>query len=528
MIKVLIVDDERLAVKYYEQLINWQYYGFEVIGAAYDGKEALRILKEKKPDLIITDIKMPVMNGIEFAGEARKISPEIHILFVTSYSDFSYTYGALKLGADDYIMKDLISSEVLTEKLLEIKKKIKSEQYEDSYKIEKVMEEAFSGKRIDRGQLEWLGDRMQKVLNGRYVVLYLKEDRPIPAASVFFPDESDKNDSGIDVEICRNFSDASFRPAAAFRFASGVVLVLNHSCPDAEKLRQYSEQLQKRLEATLRRSYSVFAAGESMTLTEAGKLVSSRKKATDAQPFLGRRLILPIDSPRLKAGVLNEVFDIGLMEKCIRTGDTVGLRRYLSSYYEKIREVGDGNAFDLLFSNCLNFFRKFGEGIHGPRAGKGFSPEPQTYEMENMYTVPDSMEWILERFESLLSLKGDGHARNYSGDTLQIIKYIREHYGDENLDVDGISKGVAMSMARSESVFKTETGFTLIDFLNQYRVQKAMDLLESGDRKIYEVSEKVGFSSSQYFSKVFKKYTSLTPIEYRKKVANEVYEKYRN
>lgn len=525
MVKVLIVDDERLAVKYYEQLINWQFYGFEVIGTAYDGKEALRILKEKMPDLIITDIKMPVMDGIEFARESRKINPEIHILFVTSYTDFNYTYSALKLGADDYIMKDLISSEVLTEKLLEIEKKIRSERYEDSFKMEKAMEEVFAGKRIDRGQLEWLGDQMQRVLNCKYVTLFLKEDRPVPAASAFFGDETEK--SNLDVEICRNFSDASFQPAAAFRSSNGIICVLNFYVSDPNKLHQYSEQLQARLEATLHRSYSVFTLQTPMTLTETGRLVSSRKKATDAQLFLGRRLILPIDSPQLKIGILNEPFDIGIMEKYIQTNNAAELRRYLNAFFDRIREAGDPNAFDLVFFNCLNFFRKFGEGLHG-QAGKFFSPEPQPFEMECMYSIPDSMEWILERFDAMLSLKSEGRARNYSRDTLQIMKYIKEHYGNVNLDVDGISKGVAMSMARSESIFKTETGITLIDFLNQYRVQKAMDLLESGDRKIYEVSEKVGFSSSQYFSKVFKKYTSLTPIEYRKKVANEIYEKYRN
>lgn len=526
MVKVLIVDDERLAVKYYEQLINWQFYGFEVVGTAYDGKEALRILKEKRPDLIITDIKMPVMDGIEFARESRKINPEIHILFVTSYTDFNYTYSALKLGADDYIMKDLISGEVLTEKLLEIEKKIRSERSEDSFKMEKAMEEVFSGKRIDRRQLEWLGDQMQRVLNCKYFALFLKQDCPIPAAAPFFNDEAEKRD--MDVEICRNFSDAFFQPAAAFRSANGIVCVLNFSVPDAKRLRQYSEQLQARLEATLHRSYSVFMLQTPMTLTEAGNLVSSHRKSTDAQLFLGRRLILPIDSPQLKVGILNEPFDIGTVQKYIQANNAAELRRYLNGYFEKIREAGDVGAFDLVFFNCINFFRKFGEGLHGQQPGKFFSPEPQPFEMEYMYSIPDSMEWILERFDAMLSLKSEGHSRNYSKDTLQIIKYMKEHYGNVNLDVDGISKGVAMSMARSESVFKTETGITLIDFLNQYRVQKAMDLLESGDRKIYEVSEKVGFSSSQYFSKVFKKYTSLTPIEYRKKVANEIYEKYCN
>ena len=99
-----------------------------------------------------------------------------------------------------------------------------------------------------------------------------------------------------------------------------------------------------------------------------------------------------------------------------------------------------------------------------------------------------------------------------------------DNYGSTDLDVDNISKIVSMSNARIEIKFKNDTGFTLIDYLNKYRIKKAMELLEHGENKIYEISENVGFSSSQYFSKVFKKYTGYTPIEYRKKISDEAHQ----
>lgn len=527
MVKVLIVDDERLAVKYYTQLINWQFYGFEIIGTAYDGQEALHILEAKEPDIIITDIKMPVMDGIEFAKKAMKINPDIHILFVTSYTDFNYTYSALKLGADDYIMKDLINVDVLVEKLLEIEKKINVKRNENSYKFERVIEEVFTCSRVDQSKLEWLGERSQKLLEGRFNYLYIKQDHFIPAVNALFQDEAEKPETNrITVEICKNFSNEFFTPISVFRFCDGIISVMKTANHNDQELLNYLKQLQSRLEMTLHKTFSIFTVNEPQSVKEAGRIYANSEARTSAQIFLGRTLILEISSPQLTTGSLNEAFDVDFVENCIKANDIVKLRNYLNEFFEKVKKAKDLKAFDFIFYNCLNCFKKYGEGLHGIKTEKASFSDLHERDKNMMYTIPDAMNWIFEKFELLFSAKAEGLNENYSKDTLEIIKYIMNQYGDPNLDVDSISKGVAMSMARSESKFKLETGLTLIDYLNKYRIQKAMEMLENGDVKIYEISEKVGFASSQYFSKVFKKYTALTPIEYRKRLSDEICEKH--
>jgi len=529
MVKVLIVDDERLAVKYYTQLINWQFYGFEIIGTAYDGKEALHILEIKEPDIIITDIKMPVMDGIEFAKKAMEINPDIHILFVTSYTDFNYTYSALKLGADDYIMKDLINDKVLVEKLLEIQKKISVKKNENSYKFERVIEEVFACSRVEQSKLEWLGERAQKILEGKFNYLYIKQDHFIPAVAVLFQDETEKPENNrITVEVCKNFSDEFCTPISVFRFCDGIISVIKTANRNDKELLSYLKQLQSRLEMTLHKSYSIFTVNEPQTVAAAGRIYVNSETRTSAQFFLGRMQIFEINSPQLFTGNLNETFDVGLVENCIKINDIAKLLNYLSDFFEKVMRIKDLKAFDYIFYNCMTYLKKYGEGLHGIKTGKVFSLELHEHDKDMMYTIPDAMNWILEKFELLFSIKSEGLNENYSKDTLEIIKYIMSHYGNPNLDVDSISKGVAMSMARSESKFKLETGLTLIDYLNKHRIQKAMEMLENGEVKIYEISEKVGFASSQYFSKVFKKYTALTPIEYRKRLTDETYEKHSN
>ena len=526
MVKVLIVDDERLAVKYYTQLINWQFYGFEIIGTAYDGHEALHILEEKETDLTITDIKMPVMDGIEFAKKARERNPDLHILFVTSYTDFDYTYNALKLGADDYIMKDTVEEKMFAEKLLEIERKIDAKKDENSYKIEKVLEEVFTG--VEKSRLGWLGERGQKITEEQYYYLYIRQDRPIPAAASFFEAGSEeREESRMLVEVGKNFADEHFRPVSVFRYADGIVSILKApAAGDAKMLAGYSQKLQSGLDLTAHGTFSVYTVSRPTTLSAAGRIFAGCRAAALVQIFLGRRLLMEVDSDRLRSGSVKEPFDAGFVESCIKTNDRATLLSYLTDFFEQTRKEQDAKAFDYALYHCLNCLKKFGQGLHDIKTGKMFSAELNRHEEDMMYTVPDAVQWVTEKFELLFSIREEVPSEKYSKDTFEIIKYIMGNYGRTDLDVDSLSSGAAMSTARPESKFKLETGLTLIDYLNKYRIQQAMGMLENGDVKIYEISEKVGFASSQYFSKVFKKYTALTPIEYRKRLTDEIFKKY--
>ena len=530
MVKVLIVDDEKLAVKYYTQLIDWQFYGFEIIGTAYDGKEALHILEEKETDLIITDIKMPVMDGIEFAKRARERNPDLHILFVTSYTDFDYTYNALKLGADDYIMKDAVDEKMFAEKLLEIEKKIHAKKNENSYKIEKVLEEIFVGGHVEESKLDWLGERAQKITEEQYCYLYIRQDCPIPAAASFFEAGWEERESRrLLVEVSKNFTDEHFHPVSVFRYVDGIVSILKaQTAGDGAFLAGYSKKLQSGLGQTVHGTASVFTLSRPLTLAAAGRIFAGCKAVASAQIFLGRMLLMEIDSDQLRVGSVAEPFDAGFVESCIKTNDRSTLLCYLSDFFEQTMREKDAKAFDYALYHCLNCLKKFGQGLHDIKTDKMFSAELHRHDEDMMYTVPDAVKWITEKFELLFSIREEVPSDKYSKDTLEIIKYIMGHYSQPDLDVDSISRGVAMSTARSESKFKLETGLTLIDYLNKYRIQQAMEMLENGDVKIYEISEKVGFASSQYFSKVFKKYTALTPIEYRKRLTDEIYKKYLN
>lgn len=538
MIKLLIVDDEKLAVKYYMSLVNWEIFGINLVGTANDGTEALNIVREKQPDIILTDIKMPVMNGIELATLARELLPDIHILFVTSYTDFNYALNALKVGADDYIMKDAITADVLISKMLEIKKKIVTQKSVNSYTVESVMEDLFRSGKIGSGKLSWLDGEGEKITGKKYFYLIIREDTPIPTAAKFFSKQKDGSpDKEIIADLCRNLKDDYLKTACVFVSGSDVVVILESETTlikhnDKSSVRalilDFALRLQARCAGALHKSFCVFMVREPKTPAEAGKLYIGSEDSMQAKIFLCRGLVIDLDSKSLVCGALDESFDASHADALIKSLDAVSLQKYLEGYFQKVREKKDIGAFDTAFYGCLGLLKKHGQGLCGIKSGRAFEPNLTAADEPMMYTVPCAAEFLISKFCLLITIKKEGMGGLYSKDTLEIIRFVMDNFPRTDLDADNISKSIAMSTARAEVKFKCETGLTLIDYLNKYRIKKASELLSLGENKIYEISEKVGFSSSQYFSKVFKKYTGATPIEYRKKISDEAREKFSN
>ena len=123
MIKVLLVDDEKLALEYLEHIIDWEYHGFELIGVTTNPEQALAIYKTHRPDLVISDVKMPGLNGLELGDAIREYGGNTHILFLSAYKNFDYVKQAIRLGIDDYILKSDLEEDGFLRKILKLKRR---------------------------------------------------------------------------------------------------------------------------------------------------------------------------------------------------------------------------------------------------------------------------------------------------------------------------------------------------------------------------------------------------------------------
>ena len=143
MIKVLLVDDEKLALEYLEHIIDWEYHGFELIGVTTNPEQALAIYKTHRPDLVISDVKMPGLNGLELGDAIREYGGNTHILFLSAYKNFDYVKQAIRLGIDDYILKSDLEEDGFLRKILKLKEEIIKEKAKKQYTITAILEELF-------------------------------------------------------------------------------------------------------------------------------------------------------------------------------------------------------------------------------------------------------------------------------------------------------------------------------------------------------------------------------------------------
>ena len=143
MISVLLVDDEKLALEYLENIIDWESYGFQLAGVTTDPEQALDIYRRYRPELVISDVKMPIMSGLELVDAIREYGGNSHILFLSAYKNFDYVKQAIRLNIDDYILKSDLDENVFLKKILKLKNVIEKEKAKSSYTVNLIFKELF-------------------------------------------------------------------------------------------------------------------------------------------------------------------------------------------------------------------------------------------------------------------------------------------------------------------------------------------------------------------------------------------------
>lgn len=179
MIKVLLVDDEKLALDYLEYIISWGYHGFTIIGITSDAEYALRLFRQHRSELIISDIKMPTMSGLELAAMVREVDKRAHILFLSGYKNFSYVSQAIRLGIEDYMLKSDIDEGTFLQKILKLKEGIEKEQAKNQYTIDVILEALFK-KNIPEEQYKNILDEGDfiRINKGYYYFILVKNTIP--------------------------------------------------------------------------------------------------------------------------------------------------------------------------------------------------------------------------------------------------------------------------------------------------------------------------------------------------------------
>lgn len=544
MIKVLLVDDDILSRVGLKMLIDWKQYGFIIVGEASNGEEALKMCENLKPDLVVTDMKMPLMDGTSFISTLKENYPWIKILILSCYDDYAYMKAAIKCGASDYILKSELDSQTLIESLEKIRREIIDTWIKYNKDIQGAQNEEDFDK-LSRILLEYLRNPFKMQQYWEKIDYLIKSYFPnisktriamatvkISVNKIFsgnFPLMSQKNN---DMGLLNN----------VHNLIEGVVSSKSDAIivDDKEKRNILLLLLIKEKNELIKICNSIIRALNTFLSVEVTIGVSNvYEKSDKSLPLIYQESLMALET-RLFIGK-NKVIDFlavkDFWEPPLSKNE---LSRKIDELFEKVYEENQENllsSIESLFNFLINeknmilvknaiteFVGWYNKQVNMLIAeGSNVGLTSVNYLNMDEILLFDTLEEIRVFFSSKIEKITEFVKNNYTSKCSKIVRnameYIRQNY-NKDISLEKISDYIGVSKSYLCYIFKKETGKNIIEYLNDIRVEKAKILLKNTDFKIYEIATKVGFKNERYFTQIFKSKTGFTPTEYRNKIYN--------
>ena len=526
MMNVLIIDDEIQIRKGLRMKIDWEEEGFEIVAEASNGQEALEKLKHQKVDIAITDVRMPIMDGIEFVKQCHLEYPDVKTLVLSGYSDFDYAKSSMQAGVKDYLLKPVAPDE-LVEALQRIRKEIVEEQEKqieadrmvqlvhnqleemrEQYLLYLVKEE-FSELNIALERLQQL--KLEELANEKVRVQFVTveirdlENNEEELKELWLPFKMLCKEVAEENEATYSFYDASY--GNMIHFIQRV---------NAEPLTQTSRFI-KNLQAKVKQFLNL------ESVVGIGKVVTGHtefKNGYISALLSWSQSQVGAHSQVIEGAATNEVFDFSVdfekrLTNAIENVDHKALKKYMNEILGKTN-----NQSMLSFSFVANRLLF----LLGSLAKKY---DIETTEINNMIWNCQQSIWELNSqskvIEQLIHLahliieKVNDVRSSSSGAQLveNVRRFLDRHYASE-ISLSTLSEQFHINSAYLSEIFKTHVGQNFSDYLNHLRMENGKQFLKDPQLKIIDVAHLVGFSNSGYFSTVFKKQFGQTPAEYRK------------
>ncbi|HIT89048.1 MAG TPA: response regulator [Candidatus Merdenecus merdavium] len=535
MYKILLVDDEVLIRESIEDSIEWNQLGYDLIGSCANGRQAIEMIESNPPDLVLTDICMPFIDGLDLAKYINENHPEIQVVIISGYDNFAYAKKAIKYQVMEYVLKPVTAKE-LSEILLKVG--------------EKIEENRMKARQMNRMKSSYL--KNQPVLKERFLNQLLKKNY------VFDPLEQKLKEYQIYLEgsdyaaiqiQCRKMDhDAKelieVRDEAVlfavynaldellkgkencivFQNMSSLSMIILSGESDYQVM-NYAKKICHIIQPIIYQYLSIH------TVAIAGKSVRSLKElyqsyesikeilpyqylAKNDQIFLAQELKKTsetIDSQSWVQRLYSVIYRNNPINIEYEVSQFVGQFRYL---YFKQDEAGK------VMKEVLEGVVERCEDVIGQSLTKkllmGNNIQLSTY-LEQKWCLEnlekDTIRFCKKLADTLIVERG----RSNEQQALRALEYIEKNYQDENISLDSVCNYLSMSISRFSSIFKDYTGETFIEALTRKRMEKAEELLLNTALKTYEVASETGYYDPHYFSSVFKRYTGMTPRAFRKK-----------
>lgn len=510
MYNVVIIDDEQTVREGIQTLLSWEDVGFTIIAESSDGEDGLETVLNYQPEVVLVDVRMPGMTGIELIAAAREAGYKGYFLILSGYSDFEYAKSAISLGVKGYLLKP-IDEEELLRYISDIRNELDQERKEkekaDLLQSEKKMNRIKARQNIiynllmKQETIEVIEKEIEKYgFDYNYVnfhVIVLNNDK-------FYMEEDYKEKIKL---ILFGLSRCEYL-VLGDRIA--IIIKGDNLQKDMEQLTENNRRLLNRYEDDF-----FIAVGQKVVCLkdicfsyECAQYLMERK-------FLFRKMnMISMDQLREQFEIKKKSTHLELSD-CIEIGDNVGIAnmvhymldrcRYKLMKESRIKVMTINNAI-LIINNLKNRYIGHTDNL--------MDIDLFTEEVNRTETIEEMELFVIEQFQKVSEKLGNTGADNI---VKRMEVFIQKNY-NKDLKLESIAKMFGYNSAYLGKTYKKTTGESFNTTLDKVRITSAKDLLQNTNLKVYQVSEKVGYYNIDYFYSKFKKYVGMTPKEFKNKV----------
>ena len=532
MLKVFLVEDESVIRDGLRDNIPWQQYGFQFVGEAADGEMALPLIRKTRPDVLITDIKMPFMDGLSLSRIVSKEFPKMKIVIISGYDDFEYARQAIEVGVDQYLLKP-ITRLTLKKTLLEIKEKIEQEQdksdYQTQYQTEMHIYEQFSRRRF-----------MEKVLTGELPVneiyeeaarLSLEISAPCYNLMLFYLQEKKMNLSGEGMEDFMRKQDEVLHyflrhpEYLLFRWNASSYGVLIRS--EASLVDELSEKGLAHIRSCCMQQEQLdwfVAVGDPVE-----RLSMLPECYRQVNHYFAYRFILPDLHVFTKVSLedhlnaqeeknIDSVEPSTMAQEVIRdfleNGNETEIPDFVESYLPSISKALKSRMFRAYVVLNIRFTTMaFIESLGVPK--EEYLAEIGNYAQEMNIETDEVPMYFVDMLQAAIRIRDTVSSNRNQKMIGRARAYIDENYMNDSLSLNTVAAEMEVSANYLSAVFSQSMKKTFVEYVTEKRMEKAKKLLKTTNLSSGEIAAEVGYKDSHYFSFVFKKTQGISPRDYR-------------
>ena len=527
--KVMLVDDEEEVRQAIAKRVDWEAIGFQVVASAENGEDALEKAEQYLPDVVLSDIHMPFMDGLTFCKQLKEQMPGTRIVIFSGYDEFEYAKEAIKLEAEEYILKPIDADE-LKEVFIRIKSRLDEEldKRRNIERLEKYYEES-----LPVLQEQFLIGILEGRIPEEEIVRYQQDykfsiDAAFYAVGVIRPDYTETAPGSLNSRLLsvslKQLADETLEKMIEYKsinyLGTIVVIALLKNTAVHKRFITVMDQICKM-------SQKMFGINTTAGIGKTyGALKDISYSFTEAKNAASYRIMFEMNQAIYIQDVEPESDDNYFMDEKqiqqiireIKVGSRENLESAVAILIKRMKNSTITLAqLQLFFAEILVEIMRLARGYQ-LSAGQMNLFDIDIYNEIKKFGSLDALgSWLLE-----ICMQLRNSIRRERTDTAKLLtekakQYIADNYRDSTLSVDRVCGYLNVSATYFSAIFKKETGISFVVYLTQVRMEQALNLLNTTEEKSYIIAGMVGYEEPNYFSYVFKKQYGVSPSKYRQK-----------